>query len=117
MGEDLLPVYTFGWNGETGEKKGKRKQGAGKWEAEGSPREGVQLPRGGDAPFRGGVQDDTMVLLSAVRMVRMVRRPGRRMSSIELLLLSKGRRGSEQLVVGKAWMNTEVEGIEGVGTY
>ena len=58
-----------------------------------------------------------MVLLSAERVVGMVRRPGGRTSSIELLLLSKGRRGSEQLVVGKAWMNTEVEGIEGVRTY
>jgi len=33
--------------------------------------------------------------------VGMVRRPGGRTSSIELLLLSKGRRGSEQLVVGR----------------
>jgi hypothetical protein len=55
-----------------------------------------------------------MVLLSAARLVRMVRKRRRKMPSTEVLLLSKGWRGAEQLVVGKVWMNTEAEGIEEV---
>jgi len=46
-------------------KKEKRNQGTGKREGDGSAAEGVQLPRGGDVPFQGGVQDDGAALCGA----------------------------------------------------